>query len=198
MHIITLPPHGCGKEPVRSAQHTALLGNCWFPPGPELILGGGQVKCPSFWLLSAILTSHPVGTRIQESGAPDSPAVWPGPRAKGWALPSVEIAQGRPQSFAAGPDSVTWLLWASVASPTHRVLKTRPLKNYSMSKWVDQALLSLLLLGLAEEAPREGPGESRPLGLGIPGVSSHRMYSCHRMFLRCWVGYMLFQMQWLI
>lgn len=32
-----------------------------------------------------------------------------------------------------------------------------------MSKWVDQALLSLLLLGLAEEAPREGPGESHLL-----------------------------------
>lgn len=37
-----------------------------------------------------------------------------------------------------------------------------------MSKWVDQALLSLLLLGLAEKASREGPGDSWPRDPGSP------------------------------
>lgn len=43
---------------------------------------GAKLSVPLFWLLSPILTSHPVGTRIRESGAPDSPAAWPGPWAK--------------------------------------------------------------------------------------------------------------------
>lgn len=117
-----ISPTGRGREPVRSARCRAPLGNCWFPPSSELILGGGQVQCPSFWLLSPILTSHPVGTRIWESGAPDSPAAWLGPWAKDWALPSAATAQWRwkSQSFAGRLDSVTYLLWASVASrPTH-------------------------------------------------------------------------------
>ena len=42
MHILTPAPRGQWEELVRSAGHRALLGNCWFPPRPGLILGGDK------------------------------------------------------------------------------------------------------------------------------------------------------------
>lgn len=62
-----------------------------------------------------------------------------------------------------------------------------------MSEWVDQALLSLLLLGRAEEAPREGPGELHPiLALGswesrvIVCIIAFRCFSYARLVVICY------------
>ena len=59
MHILTPAPRGQREELVRSAGHKALLGNCWFPPHPGLILGGDKVNGSSFGLLSPTFNFTP-------------------------------------------------------------------------------------------------------------------------------------------